>query len=214
MPTLHEQYRPKTWADVVGQARAIRQIQLFRDRRGLTGRAYWISGQSGTGKTTIAYLLAAEVAESDFTQEIDAGELTASRIRDLESDYRYSAWGRGGRAVIVNEAHGLRADSIRQLLVTLERVPEHVVWIFTTTADGQESLFDDKIDAHPLLSRCTVLALAQRDLCQPFAERAREIATKEGLNGKPIEAYVRLAKECRNNLREMLSRIERGDLVG
>ena len=49
---------------VVGQGKAIRRIDVLR-KRGLSGRAYWLSGQSGTGKTTIARLLAAEIAD-DF----------------------------------------------------------------------------------------------------------------------------------------------------
>ncbi len=40
------------------------------------------------------------------------------------------------KAVIVNESHGLRKDTIRQLLVLLERLPAHVVFVFTTTTDG------------------------------------------------------------------------------
>src|SRR5262249_4680832 len=59
---LTEQYRPKTWQDVVGQDKVVNRLLALR-RRGLAGRAYWLSGPSGTGKTTIARLIAAEVAE-------------------------------------------------------------------------------------------------------------------------------------------------------
>ena len=58
---LHEQYRPRSWSEVVGQDKAIAKVKLLA-KRGLAGRAYWITGQSGTGKTTIARLIAAEVA--------------------------------------------------------------------------------------------------------------------------------------------------------
>jgi hypothetical protein len=51
---------------------------------GLAGRAYWLSGQSGTGKTTIARLLAAEVASPWDIEETDAGALTTTTLRDLE----------------------------------------------------------------------------------------------------------------------------------
>lgn len=83
MTTLYEQYRPQTWADVLGQDKVISKIDRLR-ARGLAGRAYWLSGQSGTGKTTIARLIAAEVAEDFNVEEVDATDLSAARVRELE----------------------------------------------------------------------------------------------------------------------------------
>ena len=57
MKQLYEQYRPRAWPDVVGQDKVVKRIMALR-KRGLAGRAYWLSGASGTGKSTIARLLA------------------------------------------------------------------------------------------------------------------------------------------------------------
>ncbi len=212
--SLFEQYRPSCWSDVVGQDKAIKRIEAIR-KRGLGGRAFWISGASGIGKTTIARLIAAEVADLFNVREIDATDLTASALRTIERDMGFYGMGeRNGRAYIVNEAHGLRKDAIRQLLVMLERLPDHVVFVFTTTLDGLDSLFDDQIDAHPLLSRCVRVALTNQGLAPAFAKRAREIADAEGLNGKPESVYVRLVQRCRNNMRAVLQEIESGEMMG
>lgn len=174
------------------------------------------SGSSGVGKTTIARLIAADLAEPWAIEEIDAQDCSLEFVRDMQHSFQYRAMGeKQGKAFIVNEVHNLRSPVLSRFLTLLEPsrpLPAHVCIIFTTTKEGQESLFED-FDAPPLLSRCLEYRLSSKGLADLFAARAHEIADKEGINGKEIVWYKRLAMDKRNNMRAMLSAIEAGEAM-
>jgi len=210
--SLYEQYRPRDWEHVIGQDRAKAKVAVLR-RRGLAGRAYVLSGPSGTGKTTMAYLIACEVADDAYIMELDATELTPAALAEWEYASHLGAPGKGGRAYVCNEFHGLRRDTVRQLLVTLERIPPHVCWLFTSTLDGLSLFGDEQEDAHPLLSRCIDLRLTSQGLAPAGAPVLKAIPEKEGLDGQPVHRYQRLINDCKGNLRAALQRIEEGVML-
>ena len=213
MNALHERFRPVDFADVVGQDKALRQIQAVL-ARGWGGRAWWLTGASGVGKSTLARIIAALGADELNVNELDAGALTPAALREAEIGMQYRGFGvKPGKAYIVNEAHGLRKDTIRLLLVLLERLPAHVTVIFTTTKAGQESLFENDAtgDASPLLSRCTEIVLENGPATiAAMATRAKTIAQSEGIDGLPDRVYHEAATRCRGNMRSLLQRIESG----
>ena len=216
MTVLYERFRPRTWGEVVGQDAALARLETLRSRGGLAGRSYWLSGPSGTGKSTIAKLIADEIADPINIEELDASSLLVPHVQEFERRSRcYGLGVKSGRAFIINEAHGLRRDAVRQLLVTLEaeRIPSHVAWIFTTTTEGEAFMFEGMADSHPLLSRCHVMPMAKQGLVEAMAVRAREIAVAEGLDGRPPEEYLQLVYRNRSNMRSVLQAIEAGEML-
>lgn len=210
---LYDKYRPRSIDQVIGQSKACAVASRFIDNGLVGGHAFWISGTSGCGKTTIARIMAESFASDMYVVETVGRDVDRAFLSALERDSAMFAGGLGGRAWIINEAHGLNKGAIERLLNVLESLPSHCAIFFTTTRDGQESLFEDHIDAGPLLSRCVALRLTNQGLATAAAPLLRTIAQAEGLDGQPVEAYVNLMKRSKNNIRAAISAIAAGEML-
>ena len=176
---LYEKHRPRQWSEVVGQDGAVSKLLAIRSRSGFGGRMFYLVGASGTGKTTIAKLIAADVADEFATEEIGGPKVTAEFLDSIERRWAGKPLGGRGWACIVNEVQSFNRCQVDRLLDVLEHIPPYCVWIFTTTCTGQDKLFD--VDEAPaFLSRAHEIKLAQRDLCSAFALRHKRLQRKKG----------------------------------
>ena len=210
-PRLYQALAPRSLDEVCGQDRAIAQIKGILATVGLGGNAVWINGPSGHGKSLIAGLLAREFAAREWITDMDAGRVTAGMIDGWEPIIRSLPLpldGKEGRVFVLQEAHGLKPSVMRRLLVLLESLPRHVAFIFTTTRDGQDKLFEDQTDAGPLLSRCFEVRLNHAGMADPVAAYLhRRIPEVLGVNGQPLSWYKRKVQDAGNNVRKAVQDI-------
>lgn len=154
-PTLYRKYRPQTFKDVVGQDHIVRVLSRALELERVA-HAYLFSGPRGTGKTTIARLLAkrlnceqpkgvepcgacgscravAQGAHLDLIEIDAASNRGIDDIRLLKERISLAPTHGHRKVYIVDEVHMLSKDAFNALLKTLEEPPAHAVFILATT---------------------------------------------------------------------------------
>jgi replication-associated recombination protein RarA len=206
---LTEKYRPRKLTEIVGQPKVINMLNRLKPG----GRAFYITGPSGTGKTSIAKILARQVADQLYIREVVARQLKSGDLKEFAEQWATTTMFGQGYAMIINESHGLRRDIVEILLDVLERMPDNVTVIFTTTRDGAD-LFEERcIDAGPFASRCILVNLETSGRSQIFAKHLKRIARQESLDGRPIRDYKSLIEKHHYNFRAAIQEIETGAML-
>ena len=191
---LYRSYRPEVFEEVLGQEHVIRilQNQVAADQ---VSHAYLFCGTRGTGKTTIARLLAKAVnctgegarpcgrcancrsiMEGSFMDliEIDAASNNGvDNIRELRESVNYPPVVGRKKVYIMDEVHMLSPSAYNALLKTLEEPPENVMFILCTTEP-------EKLPA-TILSRCVRMDF-RRVSEQALRSRLAEICSDRGIS--------------------------------
>lgn len=139
MEPLHTKYRPDRLEDVVGQAHLVGSLAKMLEKYRKTGQAphaFLLTGPSGTGKTTLARILASafEVSPQGIIEIDGATNSGVADMRSVTEAVRHRSFGEGGRKfVIVDECHALSKQTFQSLLKPIEEPPGHVWYALCTT---------------------------------------------------------------------------------
>ena len=217
---LYRKFRPQDFEDVKGQEHIVTTLknQMKADR---IGHAYLFCGTRGTGKTTIAKILAKAVNcehpvdgspcnECETCQAINAGtsmnviEIDAAsnngvdNIREIREEVAYRPAKGRYKVYIIDEVHMLSTGAFNALLKTLEEPPSYVIFILATT------------EAHKIpitiLSRCQRYDF-KRITVDTIAARLTELMDKEGTDVEE-KAIRYIAKAADGSMRDALSLLD------
>ena len=217
---LYRKFRPDTFADVKGQDAIVKTLknQIRADR---IGHAYLFCGTRGTGKTTIAKIMAKAVNcehpvdgnpcnECPTCKAIAAGtsmnviEIDAAsnngvdNIREIRDEVAYSPTTGKYKVYIIDEVHMLSIGAFNALLKTLEEPPSYVIFILATTESAKIPV--------TILSRCQRYDF-RRIPMETIERRLRELADKEQVDVEE-KALRYIAKKADGGMRDALSLLD------
>lgn len=131
---LYTKYRPQKFKDVLGQEH-VTSVLSEAIKLGNIAHAYLFAGTRGTGKTSVARILAREIGTSnDDLYEIDAASNNGvDEIRLLTESVYTQPFDSKYKVYILDEVHMLSKSAFNALLKTLEEPPSHVIFILATT---------------------------------------------------------------------------------
>lgn len=217
---LYRKFRPNTFEDVKGQDHIVTTLknQIQADR---IGHAFLFCGTRGTGKTTVAKILARAVncehpvngspcnecaackgilsGTSMNVIEIDAASNNGvDNIREIREEVAYRPTQGKYKVYIIDEVHMLSAGAFNALLKTLEEPPSYVIFILATT------------EAHKIpvtiLSRCQRYDF-HRISIDTITERLKELMEKEQVDAEE-RALRYVAKAGDGSMRDSLSLLD------
>ncbi|MGN6866367.1 DNA polymerase III subunit gamma/tau [Neisseria sp. P0020.S003] len=223
---LARKWRPKTFADLVGQEHVVKALRNALDE-GRLHHAYLLTGTRGVGKTTIARILAKSLncenavhgepcGQCESCTQIDSGryvdllEIDAAsntgidNIREVLENAQYAPTAGKYKVYIIDEVHMLSKSAFNAMLKTLEEPPEHVKFILATTDPHKVPI--------TVLSRCLQFVLRNMTT-QQVAEHLAHVLDRENVPYQP-QALQLLGRAAAGSMRDALSLLDQAIAMG